>query len=142
MKIQYLILFTVLLIGGAVITGCGDNRENAKENVQQANKEMMDTQTEYNNEWQLFKSEAIAKINVNQKTIDDFKIAMKTTSSKFKAKYENQVLTLEQKNIELMKKLNDYQYKGKENWLEFKRGFNDDIYIVESSLKDIFDKNE
>ena len=78
----------------------------------------------------------------HQKTIDDFKTAMVTTSSKFKAKYENQVLTLEQKNIELMKKLNDYQYKGKENWEEFKRGFNDDIYLVENSLKDIFAKKE
>jgi hypothetical protein len=142
MKNKYFIFAIMLLVVGIIYTGCGDNRENAKENVQQANQEMMDAQTEYDKEWKLFKTEAEAKISVNQKTIDDFKTAMVTTSSKFKAKYENQVLTLEQKNIELMKKLNDYQYKGKENWEEFKRGFNDDIYLVENSLKDIFAKKE
>jgi len=129
-----------VFITGIVFTGCSDNRDDAKDNVKQANQEMIDAQVQYEKEWQQFKSDAELKINVNQKTIDDFKVAMKSTSTKFKATYENTVLTLEQKNIELKKKINDYQYEGKENWEEFKKGFNTDLEIVEKALKDIFEK--
>ncbi|MDQ7818877.1 MAG: hypothetical protein RDU14_17750 [Melioribacteraceae bacterium] len=140
MKNKYFILAGLVFITGIVFTGCSDNRDDAKDNVKQANQEMIDAQVQYEKEWQQFKSDAELKINVNQKTIDDFKVAMKSTSTKFKATYENTVLTLEQKNIELKKKINDYQYEGKENWEEFKKGFNTDLEIVEKALKDIFEK--
>lgn len=140
MKTKYFILTGLVFITGLIFTGCSDNRDDAKDNVKQANQEMIDAQVQYEKEWQQFKSDAELKINVNQKTIDDFKVAMKSTSTKFKATYENTVLTLEQKNIELKKKINDYQYKGKENWEEFKKGFNTDLEIVEKALKDIFEK--
>lgn len=142
MKNHYLFLTVVILIAGLMFIGCGEKKESTENNVQQANQEMMDAQAHYDKEWQQFKTDSESKIRVNQKTIDDFKAAMKSTSSKFKAKYANQVLTLEQKNIELMKKLNDFQYKGKEDWEEFKNGFNADIYVVENSLKEIFAQKE
>jgi mRNA-degrading endonuclease YafQ of YafQ-DinJ toxin-antitoxin module len=82
------------------------------------------------------------KIDANQKQIDDLKAAMKTTSAKFKAKYENQVLTLEQNNIELKKKLNDYKYAGKDNWEEFKRDFNREVDTVVVALNEIFKNKE
>jgi hypothetical protein len=63
---------------------------------------------------------------------------MKTTSAKFKAKYKNEVLTLEQKNIELKKKLNDFKYEGKDNWEEFKSDFNREVDVVVTGLNDIF----
>jgi hypothetical protein len=65
---------------------------------------------------------------------------MKSTSDKFKAKYENQVLTLEQKNIELKKKLNEYKYEGKDKWEEFKRDFNADVDVVGNAIKGLFEK--
>ncbi len=77
---------------------------------------------------------------LTKRQIDDFKAAMKTTSAKFKAKYENQVLTLEQKNIELKKILNDYRYAGKDNWEEFKIDFNSEVDTVVVALNDIFTK--
>ena len=67
---------------------------------------------------------------------------MKKTSKKFKAKYENQVLTLEQKNIELKKKLNDYKYEGKDNWEQFKQKFNNDIDSVGNAIKGLFEKKD
>ena len=87
------------------------NRENAKVNVETSKSRYELMRRSYEKEWQQFKSDAELKINANQKKIEDFKVAMKTTSTKFKAKYENEVLTLEQKNIELKKKLNDYKYE-------------------------------
>ncbi|MHB8851725.1 MAG: sll1863 family stress response protein [Ignavibacteriaceae bacterium] len=140
MKNKYFILAGILLIAGSLLTGCENNRENAKEKVKQANQEMVDAQAQFDKEWQQFKSDAELKINANQKNIDDFKAAMKTTSKKFRAKYENQVLTLEQKNIELKKNLNEYQYVGKDNWDKFKQDFNNNMDSVGNALKSIFEK--
>ncbi len=132
----------MLLISRLLVTGCENNRENAKDNVKQANQYMMDVQAQTEKEWQQFDIDAKSKIDANQKNLDDFKEAMKKTSTKFKAKYENKVLTLEQKNIELKKQLNEYQYKGKDNWEKFKPRFNNNLDSVENTLKSIFEKKD
>lgn len=137
MKNKYFILAVILLIAGSVFTGC-NNRDDTKEKVELANKAMIEAQAQFEKDWQQFKTDAELKIDANQKLIDDLKAAMKTTSAKFKAKYENQVLTLEQKNIELKKQLNDYKYAGKDNWEEFKKDFNSEVDNVMVALDDIF----
>ncbi len=140
MKNKYFIFAVLLLIAGALLTGCEKTRENANEKVKQANQDMADAQAQYDKEWQQFKSDTELKIDANQKQIDDFKAAMKTTSKKFKSKYKNEVLTLEQKNIELRKKLNDYKFDGKDNWEKFKQDFNNNMDSVGNALKGIFEK--
>ena len=142
MKNKHLILAAILLIAGSLLTGCENNRETAKEKVKQADQEMVEAQAQYEKEWQQFKNDTESIINANQKNIDDFKTAMKTTSKKFKAKYQNEVLTLEQKNIELQKKLNDYRYEGKDNWEKFKQEFNNDLASVGNALKGLFEKKD
>ncbi len=146
MKTKHFILTCLVLITGLIFIACNENREqkveDAKEDVQKANEDLMAAEAEYKSEWLQFKSNVEAKILANQQLIDDFKIAMKSTSSAFRTKYENEVLSLEQKNIELTKKLNEYQYEGKDKWEEFKTGFNNDVDIVATALKDIFDKKE
>ncbi len=142
MKTKYFFLAVIILIAGAVFTGCENNKDNAKDNVEKANQDMIDAQIQFEKEWQQFKNDAELIINDNQNKINDFKAAMKTTSTKFKAKYENEVLTLEQKNIELKKKLNEYKYERKENWENFKIEFNRDMEIVSTAVKDIFANKE
>ncbi len=140
MKNKKFIFAAILLIAGSFLTGCDNSRENASEKVKQANQDMVDEQAQFEKEWQQFKNDTELKINANQKNIADFKTAMKTTSEKFKARYENEILTLEQKNIELQKELNDYKYEGKENWEEFKQEFNNDIDSVGNALNALFEK--
>ena len=138
MKYKYFILAVFLIIAGSVFSGCENNREDAKEDVKQANQAMIETQAQFEKEWQQFKNEAELKIEANQKKIDDFKVAMKTTTEKFKAKYENEVLTLEQKNIELKKNLNNYKYEGKDNWENFKQKFNNDMDSIGNAITGLF----
>ena len=138
MKYKYFILAVFLLIAGSVFSGCENNREDAKEDVKQANQAMIEEQTQFEKEWKQFKNDAELKIEANQKKINDFNTAMKATSENFKDKYENQVLTLEQNNIELQKKLNDYKYEGKDNWEKFKLKFNDDMKSVEIAITGLF----
>jgi len=146
MKNKYFILAIIVLIAGAVFTGCNVNRENkveeAKENVKQANQDLKVTQAQYDKEWQQFKSDAELKINANEKRIDEFKVEIKTASAKFKAKYEKEVVVLEQKNIELKKKISEYKYEGKDKWEEFKKEFNRDLDVVGNAIKDIFTKKD
>lgn len=141
MKNIYLIISVILLIAGSVFTGC-DNRDSAKEEVEKANQEMIDAQAQFEKEWQQFKSDAESKIDANQKQIDNLKAAMKETTAKFKAKYENQILTLEQKNIELKKKMNEYRYEGKDNWEKFKIDFNREVDTIIVALNEIFTKKD
>ena len=145
MKYKYFILTTVLLIAGSVLTGCDKNRDNkadAKEEVQKANQALLDAQTQYEKEWQQFKSDADLKISNNEKRIDEFKAEIKKTGAKFKAKYSNKVLTLEQKNIELKKMLNDFHYEGKESWETFKHDFNNNVDSVETALGELFSNKD
>ena len=144
MKSKYSSLAVILIIAGAILTGCNVNREkkveDAKENVNQANQELKEAQAEYDREWQQFKTDAEFKIDANQKRIDELKLEIKTASKKFKAKYEKEIIADEQKNIELRKKIADYKYEGKDKWAEFKLEFNRDVEIVGKSLSDIFTK--
>lgn len=142
MKNKYFLLIAIFLFVGIIKTGCDSNNESEKEKVEQANQDLIDAQAQYDKEWQQFKSDTELKINTNQQKIDDFKKAMKTTSKNFNPKYENEVLSLEQKNIELQKKLNDYKYEGKNSWEKFKQEFNNDIDSVGYELKGLFDKKD
>ena len=142
MKNNYFILTFIALIAGSILTGCNSNQENkvenAKENVKQASQDLKDAQVQYDKEWQQFKSDADLKISANEKSIAEFKVKIKTENRKYKAKYEQEVVVLEQKNIELKKKIGEYKYESKDKWEEFKRGFNHDMDVVGKSIKDFF----
>ena len=146
MKSKSFILTIIVLIAISVLTGCNVNREkkveDAKENVKQANQELKEAQAEYEKEWQQFRYDAEVKIRANEKSIDELKTEILIASSKFKAKYEKEVVVLEQKNIELKKKISEYKYEGKDKWEEFKREFNHDMDIIGKTLKDLFTKKD
>lgn len=141
MKAKYFILTIIFFLGGLIIAGCND-RDETKENVKQENQAMIEAQVQYENEWQQFKKDAESRINAIQTKIDEFKLAMEKTSLNFKTKYENEILTLEQKNIELKKELNEFKYDGKDNWEKFKYKFFNDVDSVENMVKEIFENKE
>ena len=143
MKNKYFIAAVILFISGSVFTGCNNNREkveNAEENVKKANQELIDAKAQYEKEWNQFKTDAELKISANEKKISDFKALIKTASGKSKAKYEKEVIELEQKNVELRKRLNEYKFEGKDSWETFKKDFNDGLDYIGNTLNDIFTK--
>ena len=145
MKNKYFFAAVILYMAGSVFTGCNNNREkveDAEENVKKTNRELIDSKAQHEKDLQQFKSDAEFKIDVIQKSIDELKAEIKTASSKFKAKYEKEVLALEQKNTELRKSINEYKYEGKDKWEEFKRDFNNNMDVMANAIKDIFSKKE
>src|ERR1035437_5405972 len=146
MKNKNIILTVILLIAGLVLTGFYINRDKKIENVQdkdkQANQGMKKEKAKFDKEWKEFKSNAEIKINANEKRIGEFKVKIKTASKEVKADYDKEITVLEQKNVELKKKINEYKYEGKDKWEDFKRGFNRDMDIVGKALKDLFAKKD
>ena len=140
MKSKNVVIVTIVLVGVFLFLGCNEKQETAKQDVKDANEDMMEAKVQYENEWEQFKSNVESAINTNEQRIADLKKEMESTSDEFKTKYENKILTLEQKNIELKKRLNEYKYDGKENWEQFKREFDNDIDSLEKSLNEIFEK--
>ena len=144
MKNKYVALVTILLIAGFIFIGCEKSPEQkadeAANTVKQANQDLKDAQAQYEKEWEQFKNDAELKISTNGKKIDAMKTEIKKTGTAFKSKYENTVLTLEQKNIELRKRLNDFKYDGKNKWEEFKTLFDQDIEAVGTAINNVFPK--
>jgi len=145
MKIKYFILSAIVLIGGSLLTGLTIAQETkvdaAKEKVKQANQELNNAQAENDKEWRQFKNDADLKISANEKSIAEFKEKIKTADEKFRVKYNKKVATLEQRNIELKKKLSEFKYEGKDQWVIFKRGFNHDLSVVGKAIKNLFSSN-
>ena len=116
MKTNYFITLFVLLFTGLVFTGCESNQENvadAKEEFKIAKQDLEKARAEYDKEWQQFRTNSDLKINVNQKGIDDFKVKLRTASTSFKNKYENEIMSLEEKNLELKKRIFKEKITGK-----------------------------
>lgn len=110
------------------------------DNVTKAKQELKDAQAQYESEWQQFRSDVDSKINANEKRIAEFEAEIKTASGKYRAKYEKDVVVLEQKNTDLRKKLNDYKFESRNNWEEFKTDFNREVDDIMVGLNDIFSK--
>ena len=145
MRTKYFITAVILLFAGSIFYGCetkNENIEDAKENVKDAKQELKDAQAQYESEWQQFKSDVDLKISNNEKRIAEFRADAKTTSGKYGAKYEKEVVVLEKKNIELRKKLTDYKYEGKDSWEVFKDDFNREVDVIMTGLNDIFSKKD
>ena len=146
MNNKNIILTVILLITGLVLTSFSINRDkivkNAQDNGKHANQGMKKEKAKFDKEWKEFKSNAELKINANEKRIGEFKVNIKTVSVEVKANYDKEITVLEQKNVELKKKINEYKYEGKDKWEEFKLGFNKDMDVVGKSIKDLFAKKD
>ena len=146
MKNRYFVITVTMLIAGLVLSGFSMNRDKYVKNYQdkdkQASQGAKKEKSKFDKEWKEFKSNAELKINANEKRIDEFKVKIKTASIEVKADYDKEITVLEQKNVELKKKINEYKYEGKDKWEEFKQGFNRDMDAVGKALKNLFAKKD
>ncbi len=140
MTTKYVLL--TIIVAAFLMSGCKDDRQNAADNLEKANQDLNEAQLQFENEWQQFKNDAKMKINDNQNNIIAFKSAIKSSGNKFKAARENEVLLLEQKNIALRKKLNEYTYKMKDDWEDFKTNFNSEMDNFSNAAKELFERKE
>jgi hypothetical protein len=142
MKNSISVFAVIVLMAGTLLTGCEKTSkqkvEGAKENLGEAKQDLKDAQAEYLADWQTFKTESEIKIEANEKRIVAFKEKMEKAGSKAKAEYSKEVAVLEQKNLELKKRLEEYKDEGQSKWEEFKTNFKKDMDGIGKTIEDLF----
>ena len=76
-------------------------------------------------------------VEAQEKKIDAFKEKIEEAGSEVKAKFNEEVAILEQKNSELKKKLKEYKGEGQSKWKEFKTNFTHDMDGIKKTMKDL-----
>ena len=141
--------FTIMAFGAAfLLTSCRSPEQKedaAKQNVNEANQDLQETQQENNleakqaasaEEWKEFKTETELKINKNDERIAELKAKMNKPGKTFDKLYANRIETLEQKNKEMREKLFAYE-KEQSDWASFKREFNHDMDELGTAINDL-----
>lgn len=85
-----------------------------------------------------FREDAEKRIKENEKRIAELKKEKKEGTQEVQDKYNKKVADLEQKNMELKKRVSDYTYDNNQSkWNQFKREFNHDMKELGQAIKDI-----
>ena len=139
-----LIIVTTLLISTFIVGACSSPTkkvEDAKTEVVEANTELDNAQAEYMADMAKYKTETAEKIAANDLIIKDFNDRIASQKKDAKVEYKQKVASLEQKNTDMKKKMDDYKLEGKENWEKFKTEFNHDMDELGKAFKDLTVKN-
>ncbi|MDP1725241.1 MAG: hypothetical protein Q8M15_00555 [Bacteroidota bacterium] len=141
------IIFTITAAGfmlATILSGCNSPSkkvENAQENLEEARQELSQAQRDSVADFELFKKESEERINNNDKLIAAFKERMATDKKQIKEEDQKIIDNLEQKNINMRKKIEEYKENGKDKWEAFKVEFNHDMDELADALKGLTVKN-
>lgn len=136
-----------------MLSGCqssAQKQEAARNNVHDAREDLNAAQKDAKEieqkvataeEWRTFKSESDKKIKDNEIQIAELKVRMKRPGQVFDALYEKKITGLEQQNLKMKAKLDEYE-KSQSNWESFKREFNHDMDELGKALKDLVVDNK
>jgi predicted small secreted protein len=144
MKKKAITLSAMLFIASSSLTNCNTSNtkvEDAKKDVIEAEKDLDLANEVYQNEIENYRKETLTKISDNDKIIADYKLKIKDEKKDVKLANEKKIAELDQKNIELKQKMNNYKANGKENWEIFKKEFNHDMDELGKAFKDLTVKN-
>lgn len=139
-----LIIVTTLFVSTFIVGACSSPTkkvEDAKTEVVEANTELDIAQAEYMADMDKYKTETAEKIAANDLIIKDFNDRIASQKKDAKVEYKQKVASLEQKNTDMKKKMDDYKLEGKENWEKFKTEFNHDMDELGKAFKDLTVKN-
>lgn len=130
----------IVFIFSVIVSACSSSSEkveDAKTDVVEANKELDEANAEYVADMEKYRTETAKKIEANEVIIKDFKAKIARQKKDAQVEYKQKVAELEQKNIEMKKKMDDYKQDGKENWEKFKAEFNHDMDELGKAFKDL-----
>lgn len=120
-------------------------RENileGKKDVNNANQDLKVAQKDSVADYQNFKKESEARILTNEKTLADLKVKVSKAELKDKTVFEENLATLNQKQVNLKKRFVDYKLNGETKWSTFKNSFINDLDELEKELKNFTVENK
>lgn len=137
-------LFTMAIMVSMVFTmfiGCQSSSkkvENAQENVVKANEELNQALKDSIQQYRIATQE---KLIANEKQLAEYKAKIAIQKKENKAKYEEELAKLVQKNNDLKIKLENYNEENEVKWEAFKTEFNHDMDELGKAFKDLTVKN-
>ncbi len=144
--------FMAILITGVTLTSCksaaqknatAENKViDAKQDLEQANTEVVEQRTANAEEWKAFKTESELQINKNEALIAKLKSAMNTPGTTPDYEYEKKINTLEASNQDLESRMVNYENDQGRDWDTFKREFNADMNTLGQAFKSLVVKSE
>jgi predicted nucleic acid-binding Zn-ribbon protein len=136
-----ILTLTTLVVFTLGCTSSEKKVENAKEDLKEAKAELNQEQKDSVADYLTFKKGIEDRISENEKGIEAFNVRLKNSKNKNWAADQKRVDELEQRNINMRKKLEDYEANGKDNWKAFKTEFNHDMDDLGQALKNLSIKN-
>lgn len=128
----------VILITAAFGCNSGEQKvENAAKDLQEAKTELREEKRDSVASYMEFKQESEARILENEKSIDAYKARMKTAGKKIKESDQKMIDNLQQSNIDMRKRIEEYKENGEDAWTKFKNEFNHDLEQLGAAIKDI-----
>jgi hypothetical protein len=139
MKTNKIVIAVIGSMAGMILSSCQtkENKlENAQENVIEANEDYKKAKVEFKNESEMMIRENENEIKMYRDNMKDYKVDER-------ADYERRVDSLEKRNAELKRKLNEYDDNNDSNekWESFKREFNHDMEGLKESLRSLSKNN-
>jgi hypothetical protein len=144
MKKIILKLAVALFLPVTMLTSCqsaatkaensGDKVQDARENVAEAKQELNQALID---SVMLFRKISDEKISKNEKTIAEFRVKIAKERKENRVRYEKNLAVLEQKNLDLKKKLAEYKEERNQDWNEFRTEFNHDMDELGKAFDDL-----
>ncbi len=143
MKKQILVLAIAASSITLVYTSCDNSTSNkvevekSEEKVADAQKDLTKANNDYLQDVELYRKEIYARIEANERLIDELKEKKRDEKGEDKEVYKTRIEALRERNRELKSRLDAYQPESKDNWEKFKEEFNRDMDGLGQSFKDL-----
>lgn len=136
-----------------ISTAYGQNPDNKsvkpKMNAQEIPKKAVDTKNELkeapkeaSSEFQNFRKESEAKVKIIDSCIGDLKVHFYSNKIKDKIAFQDHLNLLQDRSVELKKKLTDISAQSQNDLSSFKLYFNNEVKEIGKSLKDFIANNK
>jgi uncharacterized membrane protein YgaE (UPF0421/DUF939 family) len=155
MKHQLIALAIVGLSAGVIFSGCNnppekkieEAREDLHESEMKAEKDKLEAENKYQEEYLKFKNEQEEKLKENEAELARYKENSAKVKKSEKADYDAKVTSLEERNRNLRVRIDEYdreadQEKKRSGWEDFKREFNHDMEELGNAFRDLGKNNE
>jgi len=138
MKKSLTILGTSVILIGLAWASCkspAEKVENAQNNVNEANANLDQANSDYQADMKKFKEATADSIRANDKSIVEFKARIAKEKKEARAEYLKKIDALETENTDLKKRMDDFQADSKEKWEAFKASFTSDMHQLGDKLR-------
>jgi len=137
MKSSKLLFFFTMLGIFFMFTSCDNAAQKvvkAEENVVDAEKDLQMAEEEYLADVEQYKLLSAEKIAANDRSIAEFNARIEQEKKEVRADYKAKIKSLETKNSDMKKKMDEYRVEGKDKWELFKTEFGKDMDELGESI--------